>query len=126
MYINIAGSYSIKQSNATWVDVTWQQVGNQLSGFASIRGSNIKSRKLNGTVENEHVDFTIEWDTGNPTQVGHTGHYWADLFEPFNHVSYQGVLMGDAKDVCHPANWAHWEVENVTFTGLAPQHPVHA
>ncbi|MGW5782141.1 hypothetical protein [Streptomyces sp. NPDC003863] len=116
--INISGSYKIRQSNGAHVNVTWQQNGHHLDGYASIVESNTLSKSLEGTVEGEHVDFNIEWSDGI------IGHYWADLFEPFSHVAWQGVLMGDCK-VEATGGWAHWEVEDVTFTGLQPQHPVN-
>jgi hypothetical protein len=27
--------------------------------------------------------------------------------------------------MCHQYNWSHWRVENVTFMGLQPHHPVN-
>lgn len=116
--IDISGTYRIRQSNGAFVNVTWLQNGNHLDGSAFVEGSNMHSKSLKGTASGEHVDFNIEWSNGV------IGHYWGDLFEPFSHVSWEGALMGDTK-VEATGGWAHWEVPDVTFTGLQPQHPVN-
>jgi hypothetical protein len=71
--IQVAGQWQIQQENGFIVDVNIAQTNNLLDGLASHSGGTVRSTSAKGSVENEHFDFTIDWDNG--TQ----GHYTGDL-----------------------------------------------
>ncbi|WP_328834532.1 hypothetical protein [Streptomyces europaeiscabiei] len=111
-YINISGSYNMRQSNATLVHMNVSQNGNQLSGSARFRDTD--SLNLWGQVAGETVDFHIEWNDG------HKGHYWGRLHEPLSNRDWEGVLRGDSREECHNHQTATWEVEDIAFRALHP------
>ncbi|MGW0931499.1 hypothetical protein [Streptomyces sp. NPDC002644] len=113
-YIDVSGTYQIKQSNGYTVNITMYQQGDRLSGVANHSGGRVRSQEVTGSVSNEHVDFYITW------QGGSKGHYWGDLATGFFTSNWDGILKGRSQDVHVPSSSADWEVPDRVFRRLVP------
>jgi hypothetical protein len=102
LFMQVGGQWDLTQSNHKLVSLNLVQRGDQLQGFAT--HDNSDSRSLNGSVSNEHIDFTIEWEDGT------MGHYTGDLERsPFS-TAQQQPLKGVTVDLSHSVDTnVHWK-----------------
>lgn len=108
-FLQVGGSWFIRQDNGFLVSILVNQDQDRLSVFASHSNGSVQSLEATGFVQGPEFDMIITWN--NRTR----GHYHATLTHgPFTPPPI-GFLRGRTEDLDHPGSTAGWESEGRVF-----------
>jgi hypothetical protein len=107
-HIDVGGKWQINQRNGFVVDVSINQVDDQLDAFCTHSNGAVRSTEAKGFVAGDSFELTITWD--NQTK----GQYRGRLEEGFFTSADEGILRGETKDLMHEGSVSGWE-SNRTF-----------
>ena len=112
-YLQVAGRWSIRQSNNHVVDINVTQDKDQISAFATHSSGRVKSRSARGHVDGPTFHITIEWD--NNTKGQYDGEWKPNQAGMPGALAVGGYLEGNTVDLLHPNVTAKWKSENKVF-----------
>ena len=112
-YLQVAGQWSIRQTNNHIVDINVTQDKDQISAFATHSNGTVKSLNANGHVEGPMFHITIEWNNGTKGQ--YDGGWKPNRAGMPGAVAEGGYLEGTTVDLMHTNVKAGWKSENKVF-----------
>jgi hypothetical protein len=102
-HIDVGGKWRMNQDNGFVVDVSINQVDDQLDAFCTHSNGSVRSTEATGFVAGDSFELTITWD--NETK----GQYRGRLEPGFFTSTDEGILKGETRDLMHEGSVAGWE-----------------